>query len=175
MPRHYSCNDPDTWKISPPFAEWMLVISEAVGRMATFAMADDPEEPESMDTPIVCLLYMAPNQTLQRHSHACHRIEVVILGSLNVGDRWLHPGDVWSSKPDENYGPHTAGPTGSMTVEIFSKGSGFEPLVDPSSLTADDLAQFETLKELLGAWRAEHGRYPGGTPEWLLPDLSIQD
>jgi hypothetical protein len=71
------------------------------------------------------LLRMPPGYVLFRHGHPCNRFEVVVQGSLELGDgRVAHPGDAFSAEPGELYGPHTAGPDGCTTFEIFSELDG---------------------------------------------------
>ena len=91
--------------------------------MATevFVLGDDPE---SWDAPAVVMLDMPPNYVLFRHAHICHRFEVVVKGSLEAGGRILGPGDVMTARPGELYGPHTAGPDGCLTAEVFGSHEG---------------------------------------------------
>lgn len=51
-------------------------------------------------------------------------MEIVVSGSLLVGDDVLGPGDVMTSRADEMYGPHVAGPEGCVTFEIFGRLDG---------------------------------------------------
>jgi hypothetical protein len=100
------------------------------------------EDPLDAAAPAAVLLYMPPGATLRRHAHDCHRVEVVIRGSLDVGDgQMLNPGDVSTAAPGEFYGPHTAGPEGCLSVEIFSAAAGLSPYAPPGISGAD--AQFE--------------------------------
>ncbi|HEV8296700.1 MAG TPA: hypothetical protein VGQ20_05385 [Acidimicrobiales bacterium] len=122
---YFSCNDEGFWDIGPESLRWMKVLAEAINvKFARFPLGD----PDDDATPFASVLAMPPNYELWRHKHDCHRVEVVVSGSLQVGDRVLHPGDVMTSTPGEAYGPHVAGPEGSVTVEIFSnrRGVSFE-------------------------------------------------
>lgn len=69
-------------------------------------------------------LRMRPGYVLPRHAHDCYRMEVIILGSMDVGDRVLEPGDVMFTEPGVLYGPHVAGPDGCITFEICSDFKG---------------------------------------------------
>jgi hypothetical protein len=93
------------------------------GRTGTriFTLSDDPE---SWDAPAAVVLEMPPNYVLFRHAHICHRFEVVVKGTLEAGGRRLGPGDVMTARPGEMYGPHTAGPDGCTTVEVFGTLEG---------------------------------------------------
>ena len=86
-----------------------------------FVLADREDE---WDAPAAVMLEMPPGYVLFRHAHICHRFEVVVKGSLEAGGKWLGPGDVMTAKPGEMYGPHTAGPEGCTTVEVFGSLEG---------------------------------------------------
>ncbi|MBW3669464.1 MAG: hypothetical protein KY443_09670 [Actinobacteria bacterium] len=86
---------------------------------------------EMGDYPLAMMLRMKPGAVLSRHCHDCYRVEVVVQGSIDVGNgRVLRPGDLAVSGPGEYYGPHTAGPAGSLSVEIFSSAAGMVPGFD---------------------------------------------
>src|SRR3546814_5191930 len=60
-------------------------------------------------------------RSLPRHAHDCFRLEVIMQGSMDVGDgRILKTGAVMMSEPLTLYGPHIAGAEGCVTLEIFS-------------------------------------------------------
>src|SRR5438128_812090 len=118
MPFFYM-DDPTFWDdISHPWLRWVRDSARGPG-METGAIrmsGDDAEAP-----PMAQLLQIPPNHVVPKHAHFCERVEVVIKGSIDVGNgRILHPGDVMISGPGEYYGPHAAGPDGATTVEIFS-------------------------------------------------------
>jgi hypothetical protein len=80
---------------------------------------------DDMSNPAAFLLRMPPGYTLFRHGHPCQRFEVVIQGSLDVGDgRTATVGDIFTADAFTLYGPHTAGPEGCTTIEIFSEVEG---------------------------------------------------
>ena len=133
---YYSHEDPGFWDIGPESMRWMKVIAEAINvKFARFPLGD----PEDEDTPFASLLFMPPGYELWRHKHECHRVEVIVKGSLQVGDRTFGPGDVMTSEPGQAYGPHVAGPDGALTVEIFStrRGVQFEFDADPDPRVTD--------------------------------------
>jgi hypothetical protein len=111
---HFGFNDPEYWEV-PEKYEPMVGLSDAM-RMSWFILGD----PESEEAPAALVLDMKAGCVLGRHAHDCERFEVVVSGSLDVGDRILHAGDVMTARPGEFYGPHIAGPEGCVTVEIFS-------------------------------------------------------
>ena len=125
-------NTPEYWQnLGSKMAAAITERVEPIGvKLAHFVMADDPED---MDAPLATILYMPPNYVLIRHAHECYRVEVIIEGTVHVGDRVLRAGDVSVSGPGIAYGPHTAGPTGCLTVEIFSRQEALEPLLEPDT------------------------------------------
>lgn len=82
----------------------------------------DDADAQDWSLPAAYLLDMPPGYVLLRHGHPCERFEVVVKGSLQVGDgRVAGPGDVFTARANTLYGPHTAGPEGCVTIEIFSR------------------------------------------------------
>jgi hypothetical protein len=80
---------------------------------------------EDLSVPAAFMLKMPPGYRLFRHGHPCERFEVVVQGSLDVGDgRTAEAGDVFTALAGTLYGPHTAGPEGCTTIEIFSALEG---------------------------------------------------
>jgi hypothetical protein len=88
---------------------------------STWLLSADPDETQ-LDSPSAYFLSMPPGYTLFRHGHPCFRFEVIIQGSLEIGDgRIAQVGDVFTAQPGELYGPHTAGPEGCTTIDFFSR------------------------------------------------------
>jgi hypothetical protein len=105
-----------------------------------FVLGDDAE---SWDAPAVVVLEMPPGYVLFRHAHICHRFEVVVKGSLEAAGRTLRAGDVMTAAPAELYGPHTAGPDGCTTAEVFGSLEGvFRVLCE----TPDGVREFDFRK-----------------------------
>jgi hypothetical protein len=133
----YSLDDPNLWGRD---TKEMAPIAEA-GGMAGISIANfflgKPED----DAPVATVLRMDPGHVLPHHGHNCYRLEVVVQGSINVGDRILRPGSIMFSEPGVLYGPHIAGPEGCTTVEIFSnfKASHSLMLKGPKGLEEHDL------------------------------------
>jgi hypothetical protein len=100
---------------------------------------------------MVNVLRLPPGGVLPRHSHACHRFEMVVFGELHVPDGTvLRPGDVMISKPGEAYGPHAAGPEGVVTVEV--NGIAAAPLT-----FTDDPDLAERYRDYRERWAADEG------------------
>jgi hypothetical protein len=112
-----SIDDAEFWNNCPKELEHIPADSrKAGGKIAYFLMGEQSSNP-----PTVLALRLAPGQVLARHSHNCHRFEIIVQGSLDVGGgRILKVGDIMTSEPNVAYGPHTAGPEGSTSFEIFS-------------------------------------------------------
>jgi catechol 2,3-dioxygenase-like lactoylglutathione lyase family enzyme len=102
-----------------------------------FVLADDDEQ---LDAPAVVMLEMPPGYVLFRHAHICHRFEVVVKGTLHADGRLLRPGDVMTARPGEMYGPHTAGPQGCTTAEVFGSLEGVFRVI---ANTADRPREFD--------------------------------
>lgn len=145
------------WKnVGSEYSEEFAVGSDAVGvRLAHFVMADNKDD---MEAPLASIFYMRPNFVLPNHDHDCYRVEVVIQGSVRIGDKVLTAGDVSVSRPGEAYGPHVAGPTGALTVEIFSRQKGLSPNVHLEHWTEEAKAEGAKFQGAVEALRAARGK-----------------
>lgn len=143
---------PEYWaNVGGDFAEEIAAGAAGVGaKLAHFVMSYDKND---MDAPLATMFYMPPNFTLLRHDHDCFRVEVVVQGSVTVGDKVLRPGDLSISRPGEPYGPHIAGPTGVLTVEIFSKQGALTPNLHVDTWSAEDLELGAKHDKAIEAWR----------------------
>lgn len=153
---HYPASDPAYFSIAPEDLKYAQIGGEAMGyRNAIFRMGPDG----SKDAPAVVMLYLPPGAVLPRHAHACYRLEVVVQGSMLAEDGvWVHPGDVRTSAPGEMYGPHTAGPQGVLSVEVFSSCAGVDATF-ADNLPAAHQAGLERAAVAVAAWMKE--RMPG--------------
>jgi hypothetical protein len=124
-------NQDGYWANGPQELEWIHEQAQETG--VGFAMFPLSSNPNDMDAPLAAVFYMPPHFVLPRHAHACHRVEVVVEGSVLTNEGSLQPGDVSVSGPGEFYGPHTAGPEGSVTVEIFSTGRAVDGIYENST------------------------------------------
>lgn len=79
---------------------------------------------------IILWVKMPPNFTTPRHYHDTRRVEIIIQGSLEIGDRVLRPGDVMITPPGEWYGPYVTGPNGATTAEIGGHLKDFPPVTE---------------------------------------------
>lgn len=118
----------DIFGLAPEFLGELAAKMPAIGQRTGYIPLGDPENPA---TPGVVMLYMKPRNVLVRHAHSCERFETVVRGSLYVGDTVLHPGDLMTASPYEFYGPHTAGPEGVLTCEVFSSfAASYTPIYE---------------------------------------------
>jgi hypothetical protein len=124
MTTTYHYGDHDYWDAlaSPSMLELVERARSLGWKFGPKVMADG----ERTDVPIVALVELPPNGVLPRHRRDCDRFEVVIRGSIAVGDGVVFgPGDVETSKAGKFYGPHVAGPEGALVVDRIrgSRGS----------------------------------------------------
>ena len=112
--------DPDYWQAPERFGP-MFEASGSIGNKASLFALGDPDDD---DTPMVFILKMEPGFILTQHAHPCERLEVIVRGSLIVGEETYYPGDVLTAGPEEMYGPKVAGPEGCTTAEVFAKATG---------------------------------------------------
>ena len=157
MASFLSMDDPKFWKQYPKELKGLVETPlEGVTGLAYFLLGERKDNP-----PTVVTLRMGPNWTLPRHAHDCHRFEIVVQGTLDVGDRILKPGDIMITEPGIAYGPHIAGPEGCTTFEIFSDHRGsYVTLVDtPEGRIECDVSTPEGMKTMERAMlRDTHAR-----------------
>jgi hypothetical protein len=147
-----SIDDTEFWKNCPPELEPISKSMEGTGGgVAYFVMGE-----AKADAPTVVGLRMAPNWILPRHAHDCYRFEIVVQGTLDVGERILKVGDVMVSEPNIFYGPHVAGPEGCTTFEIFSNHhASHEAILElAGTATKFDVSQPGEFRRMMEAQRA---------------------
>jgi hypothetical protein len=116
-----SQQDGSFWGTTP--SEMRPLVDSAMEQgvpVSVFPLGDPADE----EAPVAVMMSLPPGHVLLRHSHPCERFETIVAGSLDIGDRVLGPGDVMQARIGEAYGPHTAGPEGCVSVEVFSSRSG---------------------------------------------------
>jgi hypothetical protein len=112
----YSIDDPVLWGRSAARLDEIAAKGGLDGISVANLVLGDPEK----DAPSATLLRMASGYVLPRHGHDCYRLEVIVKGSIHVGDEVYGAGTIMFSEPGTFYGPHVAGPEGCVTIEIFS-------------------------------------------------------
>lgn len=100
--------------------------SDLVGATGSWHIIGDEDDPTC---PGAVFAHLPAGYVVPRHTHDCHRLEVIVHGSMTVLDdgRVLGPGDVMISRSGEYYGPHQVGPDGCTTVEFFGRRDGLAP------------------------------------------------
>jgi hypothetical protein len=154
-----SMDEPEFWTHYPKELEHL--VQEGPMGLAYFLLGDRKDNP-----PTVVALRMEPGWVLPRHAHDCYRFEVVVQGTLDVGERILKPGDVMVSAPGIAYGPHVAGPEGCTTFEIFSNHrASYVALFDmPEGRVECDVSTPEGLRKMREVMRrAKQGEYPSSS------------
>lgn len=156
MPIHFA-NEPGFFEnITPEHLQATRAIAQEFGiDLGSIVMSEDPTDG---DAPAVMILRLPPGGRIDRHEHGCHRVEIVLHGSLQTADgQTLQPGDLAVTPPGSFYGPFIAGPQGSVTVEIFGKASGLTNIrydeQDPESAARGA----QILERLRSAEAAPHG------------------
>jgi hypothetical protein len=77
-----SIDEPEFWKNCPKGLELIAKSMEGTGGGVAYFVMGDPEK----NAPTVVALRMAPNWILPRHAHDCYRFEIVVQGTLDVGE-----------------------------------------------------------------------------------------
>jgi hypothetical protein len=109
------------------------------------AVISTGEEGEGSGVVVLCIdsppgFYVAP------HKHTAGHIEVVLEGSLYIGEHLEKPGDVRVSPPYESYGPLRTGPEGCKYLEIFPNRQSVIPIVDDPTVAATHFGDDNHLK-----------------------------
>jgi hypothetical protein len=140
---NYSQSDSDFWDRWPEHLSGMADAASSAGVEGTSFVLGEPSDESA---PAVAIMRMPPNYVLSRHAHKAERLEVIVQGTLDVGDRILGPGDVMTARYEEFYGEHVAGPEGCTTVEVFSRLAGMHQTIfaTPDGMRFLDLADSET-------------------------------
>jgi hypothetical protein len=115
MPRNYRHTDADYWEGSEEALPGIKARRWQVGETST-------------DDAWAMVLDMDPGFVIPRHAHNFDRFEVVVKGSIVVGEETYGPGDVMTADAHEFYGPKVCGPNGCMTIEFFARKQGDEYL-----------------------------------------------
>jgi hypothetical protein len=125
MTLHFT-TDRDYWNRIPADLQPLLETSDAQGLTVTMHVLGDSSDE---DAPAVMVIKMPPGWVLPAHAHVADRLEVVLEGSIEAGDRVLGPGDIMTARNRQVYGPHQVGPEGCVTLEVFSSRRGSHTLV----------------------------------------------
>jgi hypothetical protein len=145
MPQFFRKDAADYWNRYPShLSDMAQIMANAQLTPATMHVMGEPADEAA---PTALIFTMPPHSVIERHSHLCERFEIILEGSLLVGDMVLGPGDVMTARPGEAYGPHTAGPEGCRTLEVFSTLAGAHHMLyeTPQGPLSVDFGSFESL------------------------------
>jgi quercetin dioxygenase-like cupin family protein len=148
MPKFFKKDSDEYWSRYPQhLAEMGQIMAASELTPATMHVMGEPTDEGA---PTALIFTMPPNSVLPRHAHNCERFEVILEGSLTVeeNDLELGPGDVMIARPGEAYGPHTAGPQGCRTLELFSTLAGAHSMLfeAPDGMVTVDFGSLEALQ-----------------------------
>ena len=148
MPQFIKKDSAEYWNRYPEHISDMAKIMEDSG--LTPATLHVLGEPSDESAPAALIFTMPPGYVLGRHAHLCERFEVILEGSITVDGLELGPGDVMIARPGEYYGPHTAGPEGCRTLEIFSTLAGAHHMLyeTPEGPLSVEFGSLEALAKL---------------------------
>jgi hypothetical protein len=136
---YYKMTDPEYWESPGRFGTIDHVIPTV---RHTFFVLGDAEREQGQ---AALVMKMEPGHVVNSHGHTSGVLEVIVEGSLQVGDVVLTPGDVMVLEPGEACGRAVAGPDGCTTVEFFSTVQGAHQLIyrtpDGDTLDWDVLQQ----------------------------------
>ena len=86
---------------------------------------------------VILALEYPPDFRLPAHQHASGHVEVILEGSLKVGEHWEQAGDVRIVPAHRSYGPLVSGPQGCKALEYFpDRAAIFAEMDDPAELVA---------------------------------------
>jgi mannose-6-phosphate isomerase-like protein (cupin superfamily) len=153
MPAFFRKDTPGYWSRYPEHLKDMDQVMDRAG--LTPATLHVLGEPTDESAPAALIFTMPPHAVISRHAHECERFEVILEGSLVVeddasGEMVLGPGDIMVARPGEPYGPHTAGPEGCRTLEVFGTLRGAHSLLYETAdgPLAVDFGSLESLAKL---------------------------
>src|SRR5688572_24932474 len=104
--------------ITHPSLRWVQDDAASTGKHAgAIRMADDLES----EVPAAQMIMLRPGAIVPRHAHDCHVVQVVVIGSLDVGEGDpLTEGDVIVTQPGEYSGPRVAGSGGALLATFYA-------------------------------------------------------
>lgn len=99
---------------------------------------------------VVLAIEYAPDFEILPHHHFCGHVEMILEGSLRVGDRWERAGDIRIIPANVSYALK-AGPEGAKGLEFFPDRRAVLPIVDDpdAPVTGDPAVLRERLRQLL--------------------------
>jgi hypothetical protein len=95
----------------------------------------EAENGELGDAAILCIDYQ-PGFYVDAHMHRTGHVELIVDGSLRVGDQWERKGDIRVVPAGVPYGPIRAGDDGCKGMEFFAHRKDILPLLDDGAAAA---------------------------------------
>ncbi len=99
-------------------------LSTAAGEAASWRLGYDDGSPH----PGFMHVRWGPREGAPEHRHKSWTANIVIKGSLKIGDTWYEAGAVALIEPNIWYGPLEAGAEGAELIEIHATIAGLEPI-----------------------------------------------
>ncbi|WP_297595007.1 hypothetical protein [Mycobacterium sp.] len=145
--------DEDYWRAAPSGTAWAGTLAAAGDLQNLKTAIHVLGDPSDEETQIVVIIQFPPHYVLARHAHRSDRLEVVLSGSVEIDGQWLGPGDIWTSRAGELYGPHAMGPDGCTTMELATVAGAHLLTFDVNGAEVDvdfsDPASLEGLANVL--------------------------
>lgn len=108
-------------------------------RTASFLLGDED------DGPLVTLYDVPATYQYEAHTHRCHYMSIIVRGSLQVGKKWYHAGDIRLQEHGSVYGPEQAGPEGCLMINIFANRRAAVPSLLPDGRPAVAPEKFDVF------------------------------
>jgi hypothetical protein len=106
-------------------------------QMKLFGLGDS----DDADAPTFVITRLPARGVLPPHYHESTFVDIVVQGSVKVGDKWYHPGDVRCLAWGVKYGPSEAGDDGVTLLEFYADGRGRRGVHDPAWVTPEFKAE----------------------------------
>jgi hypothetical protein len=135
-------------------------------KMKLFGLGD----PDDERAPTFVLTQLPADGVLPPHYHESTFADVVVAGSVKVGEKWYYPGDVRVLAWGVKYGPSQAGPDGVTLLEFYADGRGRRGVHDPAWITPEFKAEVARFTAAAGDAAQESRRrlqeLRPANPEW---------
>jgi hypothetical protein len=102
-------------------------------RLALLEVEGEDGEPGT--AVILCIDYQ-PGFFVDAHKHRTGHVELIVDGSLRVGDQWERKGDIRVVPAGVSYGPIQAGDEGCKGMEFFADRKDVLPMLDDRAAAA---------------------------------------
>jgi hypothetical protein len=114
-------------------------------RLALLEIEDEHGQP---DTAVILCTDYQPGFYVDPHKHRTGHVELIIDGSLKVGDQHETKGDIRIVPAGITYGPIQAGPDGCKAMEFFKDRKDILPIIEDHIAAQQDSNAKELLTRL---------------------------